>query len=64
MPTTDQTKTLARALADCDPALVAAAPYLMAALDQIANGKFMGGATVADLQFIARDAIAKAKNQA
>lgn len=53
-------------LAECkaNARLIAAAPDLLAALDQIANGKFMGGATVLDLQHIARAAIAKARGEA
>ena len=60
MTTTDQTKTLAHALADCDPALVAAAPDLLAALEFcMASGQVTHGRAE-----IARAAIAKAKNQA
>lgn len=66
--TTDQTKLIARALADCDPALVSAAPDLLAALQAIEMALLLPGVSAAEIldenspiRGGMRDAIAKAK---
>lgn len=59
---TEQLKLQARALADCDPALVAAAPELLAALTEMAAHAEIGMINQPAL-LRAYDAIAKARGE-